>query len=59
MSVSIGPIRFNSDADAEAFRDWVQDRDGKDVRELEDAEVEADFSDYEGWAADLPRGDER
>jgi hypothetical protein len=48
VSVSIGPIRFNGDADAEAFRDWARDIRGEDVRDLEDWMVEHYFSAYEG-----------
>jgi hypothetical protein len=46
MSVSIGPLRFNGDEDAETFRDWVMSREGEDVRELEDSDVQAHFDAY-------------
>lgn len=46
MTVELGPLRFNSDADAEHFRDWCQAEFGEDVREAEDSDVQEMFDEY-------------
>jgi|HubBroStandDraft_1064217.scaffolds.fasta_scaffold477442_3 hypothetical protein len=45
MSVILGPLRFNNDADAEHFRDWAI-ANGHLVRELDDSDVDALFAEY-------------
>lgn len=46
MTVELGPLRFNSDADAEHFRDWCILEFGEDVREAEDSDVQEMFDEY-------------
>ncbi len=46
MTAILGPLRFNTWQQREAFRDYVQEKDGVDVTELEDWDVQARYDAY-------------
>jgi hypothetical protein len=52
VTAYLGPIRFNSYADGEAFRDWVEQAIGVDPRDLEYWEVQAHYEAYEAFCKD-------
>lgn len=47
MSVGLGPLRFNSDADANHFADWCTAEFAEDVWHSEDSDVQEMFDEYQ------------